>query len=157
MLDAKELPYANWNNTSIEYAVFKALGLNGYSDNTPACGYSHHPVMVPDLNTLNAPTPSEEAFTDFNVLTEPALCKHYVQQALRERGFSVGFVLNAERPTAALVKDGKSLQVAASTKEEAICSAVLTWFDVKEVPGWVASFDAERQTFEFAQECNKVS
>lgn len=137
---------ANWTRTAIEFAVFKALGLHGYSDLEPDCGYSKHAVMVPNPN---GPQNAEDIeFTDFDVLTDESVFKAYVIDTLRHRGVAVGYVLDTDKPKANLVYQGQCVQVASDCPRRAVCLAVLSLYGVPEVPEAIHRFEAEQSRLE---------
>lgn len=134
------LPASKWTHTAVEYGVFKALGLFGYSDCTPDCGYSQHPVMVPSLAMLK--DPNCDSFTDFSVISDRPLFKEYVLKILKKKGITI--TRKSEHPHHEVqLFDGSDTVNAISEHSyaHAVCLAVLKLFNVSTVPQEVHSFE----------------
>lgn len=136
-----------WTHTAVEYGVFKALGLFGYSDCAAGCGYSRHPVMVPSLAMLK--DPQCDSFTDFSVITDAELFKEYVVNTLKKKGITITTVSTLPHHEVILF-DGKSNASAVSEKSHAhaVCLAVLELFKVNTVPQEVHDFEETLAEYE---------
>lgn len=136
---------SSWSQTAVEYAVFVALGIHGYSDISPQAGYANHPCMVPVLDAIK--DGQCDQFCDFSVISDPELCFEYVVKTLAQGGIGVEFTTE-NGPLVTLTNGERSVSVPVTQSfERGVCEAVLAWFDVTSVPEWVVTFDKDCADF----------
>lgn len=126
-----------WTNSAIEYGVFQALKLHGYSGHEPQCGYSRHPCMVEIPGQTD---PDLASFTDFTPINDCSLYLAYIVPAITRLGLTL-----TRLPGGGAALSNESRYCEANFGRDYrrnTCLVILQWFEVQSVPDDIHGFEA---------------